>query len=417
MTFVASRFFACALIAMGTASPLLAQGPVTPVTPRQLLQTLAQPLDAEATEKLHRAVTRAFGHEALVKNRAAAKVEGTTVAWAVLAEAKASVRREDGKVLGEMIPLGEDGLQVLALEMPNFSETHYRIEVDGRTRQGGQVRIEHFELGPDSQPQPEVPKGRLETFEFAESKVFPNTVRRVTIYLPAGHQPSMNCALMIWQDGTRHSDPNGPMRVPVVYDNLIHRGDIPPLIGVFIDPGRRPNQKPNDKAANRGFEYDSLGDAYSRFLLEEILPEVRRRYQVAWSDHPEARALAGGSSGGICAFTAAWERPDQFRKVLSWVGSFVDLRGGHAYPSLVRAHERKPLRVYLLGGENDLDNPFGHWPTANKLMAAALAYQGYDHHLEWTQCFHGTRGMAPHLPDALRWLWRDWQSTLKVAAK
>ncbi len=154
-----------------------------------------------------------------------------------------------------------------------------------------------------------------------------------------------------------------------------------------------------------------------RLLLEEILPEVRQRYQAGWLDHPEACAIAGGSSGGICAFTAAWERPDRFRKVLSWVGSFVDLRGGHAYPSLVRLSERKPLRIYLLGGENDLDNPFGHWPTANKLMAKALAYQGYDSHLEWTPCFHGTRGMAPRLPDALRWLWRDWQSTLKVAAK
>ncbi len=417
MPSVTSRFFALALLLSSVAGTLRAQESAPPASPRQLLQTLAQPLDAAAAEKLHRAVTRAFGHDALVKNRAAAKVEGTTVAWAVLAEAKASVLREDGKILGEMVPLGEDGLQVLALELPNFSETHYRIEVDGRTRQGGQVRIEHIELGPESEPQADVPKGRLERFEFKESKVFPNTLRQVTVYLPAGYQAGMNCALMVWQDGTRHSDPNGPMRVPVVFDNLIHRGDIPPLIGVFIDPGRRPNQKPNDKAANRGFEYDSLGDAYARFLLEEILPEVRRRFQVEWSDQPDARALAGGSSGGICAFTAAWERPDQFRKVLSWVGSFVDLRGGHVYPSLIRTSERKPLRVYLLGGENDLDNPYGHWPIANKLMAAALAYQGYDHHLEWTQCFHGARGMAPHLPDALRWLWRDWQSTLKVAVK
>lgn len=416
MPFDVFRFFALAAIALSSPTLFGAQESPPVASPRQLVKALAQPLDAAAAEKLHRAVTRAFGHEALVKNRAAAKVEGTTVAWAVLAEAQASVLREDGKVLGEMIPLGEDGLQVLALDLPNFTETHYRIEVEGRTRQGGQVRIEHFELGPDSQPQPDVPKGRLERFEFAGSQIFPNTVRQVTVYLPAGHHAGMKCALMIWQDGTRHSDPNGPMRVPVVYDNLIHRGDLPPLIGVFIDPGRRPNQKPNDKAANRGFEYDSLGNAYSRFLLEELLPEVRRRFQVQWSDHPEARALAGGSSGGICAFTAAWERPDQFRKVLSWVGSFVDLRGGHVYPSLVRTSERKPLRVYLLGGENDLDNGFGHWPTANKLMAAALAYQGYDHHLEWTPCFHGTRGMAPHLPDALRWLWRDWQSTLKVAA-
>ena len=105
----------------------------------------------------------------------------------------------------------------------------------------------------------------------------------------------------------------------------------------------------------------------------------------------------------------------EFRKVLSWVGSFVDLRGGHAYPSMIRNSEPKPLRVYLLGGENDLDNAFGHWPTANRLMASALAYQGYDHHLEWTDCFHGSRGMAARLPDALRWLWRDWRQTFAQA--
>ncbi len=387
-----------------------------PASPKHLLQTLSQPLDAAQQEKLHRAVTRAFGHQALVKNRAAAKVEGATVAWAVLADAKATVLREDGKILGEMIPLGADGLQVLALDLPNFSETHYRIETGGQTLQGGQVRIEHYELTADSQPQPDAPKGRLETFDWSESKVFPKTTRKVTVYLPAGYRPGQPCALMVWQDGTRHSDPAGPLRTPVVFDNLIHRGDIPPLIGVFIDPGRRPDQHLGERAANRGFEYDSLGDAYSRFLIGEILPEVRRRYQAEWIDHPDACAIAGGSSGGICAFTVAWERPDQFRKVLSWVGSFVDLRGGHAYPSLVRTTERKPLRVYLLGGENDLDNPYGHWPTANKLMAKALAYQGYDYHLEWTQCFHGARGMAPHLPDALRWLWRDWKTTLQIAA-
>jgi enterochelin esterase family protein len=187
---------------------------------------------------------------------------------------------------------------------------------------------------------------------------------------------------------------------------------MPPVIGVFIDPGRKPNQKPNDKAANRSFEYDSLGDAYSRFLLTEILPEVRRRFSLNWSPKPEHIALAGGSSGGICAFTAAWERPDQFRKVLSWVGSFTDIRGGHAYPSLIRLAESKPLRVYLLGGQNDLDNAFGHWPTANKLVAKALAFHNYDHHLEWTQCFHGSKGMAPKLPEALRWLWRDWKQSL-----
>jgi enterochelin esterase-like enzyme len=360
-------------------------------------------------EGLRRAVVRAFGHEALVRNKSPVRMEGTVAAWAVIAEEPATLVHEDGRVLGRLRSLGSDGLQALALDLPNFSEFSYHIEVEGRTVQGGQVRVEHFEAPPESLPSPEVPAGRVERFEWNQSEVFPGTHRAVTVYLPHGFAPGKPCCLMVWQDGSRHADPQGQMRAPVVFDHLIHRREIPPLVGVFIDPGRKPQQAPGEKAANRSFEYDSLGDAYSRFLLTEILPEVERRFSPSWIDDPRARAIAGGSSGGICAFTAAWERPDQFGKVLSWVGSFVNLRGGHVYPAMIRKHERRPMRVYLLGGENDLDNPFGNWPLANRLMAAALAYQGYDHHLEWTGCFHGSRGMSAHLPDALRWLWRDWR--------
>ena len=381
------------------------------LSPKSLLSALSTPLDLPTQETLHRQVIRLFGHEALVKNRAAARVEGTTAAWAVLATQPARIVREDGKLLGEMIQIGADGLQVLALELPNFTEINYRIQVDGRIQQGGQVRVEHFDPAPESHPDPKIPAGQVRTFQWSDSRVFPKTTRQVSVYTPANYRPGKVCGLMVWQDGSRHADPTGALRVPVVFDHLIHRGDMPPVIGVFVDPGRKPGQKQGEKAFNRGHEYDSLGDAYSRLLLEEILPEVRRRFGLDWSQQPEHAALAGGSSGGICAFTAAWERPDRFRKVLCWVGSFVDLRGGHTYPSLIRLTEPKPLRIYLLGGENDLDNPFGHWPTANKLMASALAYQGYDYHLEWTPCFHGTKGMAPKLPEALRWIWRDWKSS------
>jgi enterochelin esterase-like enzyme len=167
---------------------------------------------------------------------------------------------------------------------------------------------------------------------------------------------------------------------------------MPRTVGIFIDPGRGPKQKPGDKAANRGFEYDSLGDAYVRFLLEEIIPEVEKRCGTKFRASPEAWAIAGGSSGGICAFTAAWERPDKFHKVLSWVGSFVDLRGGHVYPAQIRITERKPIRVYLLDGENDLDNQFGNWPLANKMMAAALKYMNYDFRIDWTTVLSRQQG-------------------------
>jgi enterochelin esterase family protein len=254
-----------------------------------------------------------------------------------------------------------------------------------------------------------VPQGRLERFEWRQSKVFPNTVRQVTVYIPAQYNAAKPASLMVWQDGTRHADPNGQpgqLRATRVFDTLIANGEMPVTVGIFVDPGRKTSQGPGDKATNRGFEYDSLGDAYATFIVNEILPEVRQRYQLAWSERAEDHAIGGGSSGGICAFTVAWERPDQFRKVLSWVGSFVNLRGGHVYPAMIRKTERKPLRVYLLDGDNDLDNPFGNWPLANQNMAAALKFTGYDYRFDYGRCFHGSKGMSASLPDALRWLWR-----------
>ncbi len=404
-----SAFF---LIAAFSATQVCGQNKpagMPPITPRQIGSGMAKAAGAapEAQKELHDKVVRLFGLKNLTQGRAGAKIEATTVAWAIIDPKPARVLHEDGALIGEMTALGEGGLQVLVREMPNFAEFGYRVESEGMPRMAGTVHVEHFDYTADSLPKKGVPQGRLERFEWAASKVFPDTVREVTVYLPAGHQPGEETCLMVWQDGSRHVDPNGALRASVVFDNLIHQKEMPRTVGVFIDPGRRPNQKKGTKAANRGFEYDSLGDAYSRLLLEEILPEVEKRCQAKFRAEPEAWAIGGGSSGGICSFTVAWERPDKFRKVLSWVGSFVDLKGGHVYPSLVRLTERKPVRVYLLDGENDIDNKFGNWPIANKQMEAALRYMGYDFRMDWTQCFHGSKGMAPNLPEALRWLWRD----------
>jgi enterochelin esterase family protein len=319
----------------------------------------------------------------------------------------ALVQRADGTVIGSMTALGEDGLQVLVKTLPNFSEFQYQITTGGMPRVGGMVHVEHYDYSVDSQPQKGVPVGKLEKFAWKQSRIFPDTVRDVTVYIPQQYQPGSEACLMVWQDGSRHVDPSGSMRASVVFDNLIHKKDMPVTIGVFVDPGRKISQKQGDKAANRSLEYDSLGDAYVRFLLDEILPEVQKRYGVKFRPQPEAWAIAGGSSGGICSFTAAWERPDKFHKVLCWVGTFVDIRGGNAYPYLVRITERKHIRVYLLDGTNDLDNKFGNWPLANRMMEASLNYMGYDHRVDWTECFHGSKGMSPALPEALRWLWRD----------
>lgn len=378
-----------------------------PLTPGALLKSLNASSSAEEQARLHEDVVRLFGKQKLIQGKPGTKVEGTTVAWAVMDMNPARVVRGNGTLIGEMVRLGDDGLQVLVKKMDNFQEFNYRIEVEGMARVGGMVRLEHYEYTPDSERQSGVPVGRLEKFEWSESKVFPQTVRDVTVYIPQQYKAGSEACLMVWQDGSRHVDPTGSMRASTVFDNLIQKKKMPVTVGVFIDPGRKPDQKPGGKAANRGFEYDSLGDAYARFLLTEILPEVEKRYQVKFRQDPQAWAIAGGSSGGICAFTAAWERPDKFHKVLSWVGTFVDIRGGNAYPYLLRITERKPIRVYLLDGVNDLDNKFGNWPLANRMMEASLKYMNYDYRIDWTECFHGSRGMAPHLPEALEWLWRD----------
>lgn len=371
---------------------------------------LKQSLDASAEpSKLSALVFKMFGKQSLAMGKAGAKVENTTAAWAVISANPVQVIEGKGKVLGEMKKINDEGLQVLALDLPNFREFDYRLESNGMALLAGTIRIEHYEMPAEAKAQAGVPEGRLEKFEWKDSHVFPNTVRDVTVYIPAQYDATKPASLMVWQDGTRHADPNGQpgqLRATRVFDTLIAKGEMPVTIGVFIDPGRKPTQKAGDKAANRGFEYDSLGDAYARFVINEILPAVKQRYSLTWSDRPEDHAIAGGSSGGICAFTVAWERPDQFRKVLSWVGSFVNLRGGHVYPAMIRKAERKPLRIYLLDGDNDLDNPFGNWPLANQNMAASLKYMGYDYRFDFGHCFHGSKGMSASLPEALRWLWR-----------
>lgn len=271
----------------------------------------------------------------------------------------------------------------------------------------GALAIDDYPLTPDHERQPDVPRGTVEKMPPWESKVFAGTIRDWWIYIPANHRPGAGTALMVFQDGHDYINEKGNWRVPVVFDNLIARNEMPPTIGVFINPGHDPSKgKPENpwKVSNRSVEYDSLGDRYARFLIDEILPEVRRKYP--FSDDPELRAIGGASSGGICSFTVAWERPDQFRKVFSTIGSYVNLRGGNAYPYLLRKTERKPLRIFLQGGENDLDNAFGNWPLANKMMAASLQYKGYDFRFVMGDGAHNSKHGGSLLPEAMRWLWR-----------
>lgn len=269
------------------------------------------------------------------------------------------------------------------------------------------MAAEKYQLGPDSQIQKGVPQGTVTKSQWASDKVFPGTVRDYWVYVPAQYNAAKPACVMVFQDGGWYVDRERDFRVPTVFDNLIHKGEMPVTIGIFINPGEFPAEKKDEKPKrNRSFEYDTLSDQYSQFLLEEILPTVGKKYNL--TDDPAGRAICGISSGGICAWTVAWERPDKFRKVLSHVGSFTNIRGGHNCQALIRKTDPKPIRVFLQAGKNDLDNAHGNWPLANQQMAASLKFSNYDYKFVYGTEGHNGKHGAAILPDSLRWLWRDY---------
>lgn len=267
------------------------------------------------------------------------------------------------------------------------------------------VAADDYPLGPDSQRQDGVPQGEVTKHTWT-SKVFPDTVRDWWLYVPKQYDGKTPACVMVFQDGGSYVKEDGDFRVPVVFDNLIHRGEMPVTIGVFLNPGVVPAADGKPEVKNRSFEYDSLSDQYARFLLEEILPEVAKTYRL--TDEAAGRAICGISSGGICAWTVAWERPDAFSKVLSHVGSFTNIRGGHVYHALVRKTPPKPIRIFMQDGAGDLDNEHGNWPLANQEMAAALKFAKYDYRFEYGDGGHNGKQGGALMPESLRWLWRDY---------
>jgi enterochelin esterase family protein len=259
-----------------------------------------------------------------------------------------------------------------------------------------------YTLGPDSMPQDGVPQGKVTGPIKWTSKVFEGTEREYWVYVPAQYKAEQPACVMVFQDGGTYVNAKGQFRVPVVFDNLIHKKQMPVTVGIFISPGTFPGGKGR---SNRSFEYDTVSNQYASFLEKELLPEVGKTVKLR--DDAAGRAICGISSGGICAFTAAWERPDLFSKVLSHVGSFTNIRGGDVYPGLIRKTEKKPIRVYLQDGSGDLDNVHGHWPLANLQMAASLKHMGYDYTLAYGDGGHNGRHGGVILPESLVWLWRD----------
>ncbi len=265
-----------------------------------------------------------------------------------------------------------------------------------------------YVLGPDSQPHDGVPKGEVRNFTLADSKAFPGTTREWSIYIPKQYDAAKPACAMVFFDGPGYAKADGGFRVPVVFDNLIAKKEMPITVAIFIAPGTIPAAEPGAKArSNRSYEYDSLGDLNTRFLMEEILPLARQ--QVKLTDDPAGWGLAGISSSAIAAFTVAWEKPASFSKVISFIGSYTNIRGGHVYPGLIRQTKAapKPIRVFLQDGSNDLDNLHGNWPLSNQQMAAALKFARYDYKFEFGTGSHSGKHGGAILPDALRWLWRD----------
>jgi hypothetical protein len=288
-----------------------------------------------------------------------------------------------------------------------------------------------YKLGPDSLPQTGVPKGKLEGPLLFKSQIITNTVRRHWVYVPAQYMPDKPANVLVFQDGQRATKPDGALRVPQVLENLIHKGEIPVTIGIFITPGQRGEEYPDNLAMgnpnNRAAEYDSLSDNYARFICEELLPEVCKKYNLA--KEPERRAIGGTSSGAICAFTVAWQRPDEFRNVISMIGSYTSigyrpardgqplLPGGDLYPTLIRKNLIKPIKIFLQDGSNDLNNDHGNWFLANQQMLSALEWANanadrqnkpgprYQVKHEWGDGGHSDNHGGAILPDILRWLW------------
>lgn len=258
----------------------------------------------------------------------------------------------------------------------------------------------HYAHGPDSHHHPDVPTGQVNAWTWDTSSTYPGTTRTVWTYVPAQYDPDQPANLMIFNDGWWYLDPDGEVRGAIVLDNLIHRGDIPVTVAVFVDPGVFPDaQDPK----NRNTEYDAFDDRYVTFLLDEIVPQVTARYAI--TDDPERWGICGGSSGGNAAFTAAWMRPDRIRRAVCFLSSFAQMPGGNPYPDLIATTEAKPLRIFLQAGHRDLhwNEPQMNWLAENLRVAAALAEAGYDFHLVLGDGGHSPNHGGVLLPDALRW--------------
>jgi gluconolactonase len=281
------------------------------------------------------------------------------------------------------------------------------------------LRAQSYSLGPDSQPQEGVPKGTVTKHVLAAGVFYPGTPHNYSLYVPAQYDPEKPTAFMVFLDGSGYLGDG--IRMPVVLDNLIAKHEVPPMIGIFVDSGVLPAASAEaQNRFERVFEYDSLSERYSWFLLEELIPAVEKGYNL--SANPDDRGIAGTSTGAVGAFMAAWNRPDQFHRVLSFIGTYVAMKGADQLPALVRKTEPKPIRIFMQDGTGDHIVPAepygtsfaGSWPINNRVMYEALEYSGYDARLEMGTEAHNMKQGGAIMPDALRWLWRGYPQPIAV---
>ena len=379
-----------------------------PLTVRSLERALASKPEGAEAEALAQRIRALFGPDIANPARPAGpKVDELVVAWAIEAPNAAAPPRIVSDQTQFAFPLTRVGATNVYAGVRHFgwgNAFRWQYDVDGRRLQAGNGQLEVYTTHPDSVEQPGVPKGRLTQMPKWTSRIFADTTSDWWVYVPAQYKAESPACVMVFQDGQ-----NAKNYAPVVFDNLIAKGDMPVTVGIFLAPGTRA-----DGRSNRSFEYDTLSDQYARFLLEEILPEVEKTVKLRRD--AASRAIGGISSGGICAWTVAWERPNEFSKVLSWVGSFTNIAagptvraGGHNYEAMIRKTPKKPIRIFMQDGENDLDNANGNWPLANLTLAKSLQFAGYDYKFEYGHGFHSDRHGRAILPDSLRWLWRDYK--------
>ncbi|HWB84641.1 MAG TPA: alpha/beta hydrolase-fold protein [Bryobacteraceae bacterium] len=383
------RTFALLLLAVSVAS-------ADKVTTERLIE-----MARNHTPELEQALRDTLGAEAIQKGTAVAG-QGADFVWAVATDQEPLLQID----LAPPVSAFKAGSLWVYQGKLQTGTAHKFIWIVGGKSFGGANNIPAF--APDSYPQSGVPQGKLTgPIEFA-SKIYPDMKANVWYYVPAQYDGSTPLAVQIWGDGQMYVERPGNYHVLDTLDNLTAKKRVPPMVNIFIQPGMAGERR------MRSIEYDSVNDTYARYLLEEILPEIGTHVKLRQDGY--SRAMVGESSGGICAFNAAWFKPDQFSRVLSWIGSFADLHrtpgephGGYVYPLRARQEEKRNIRVWLQDGAEDQENPrAGSWPLANIELANSLKMKGYDYHFTFGFGTHNQSQGAAQLPESLPWLWRDY---------